>query len=88
MARTRLALLILLAGALGFLFANSLDSSVYAQPQTSAQNQRLTITPVAFGVPSTRAAFVKDTKTGRCWLWLTGQGEAPALAPARDSACN
>jgi hypothetical protein len=90
MARTRLPLFMLLLGAIGFLVARHLDRPLYAQQQIRT-NPRLTIMPVGVldgSKGGVGAAFVKDTKTGQCWLWVYEPEHGSALTLARDSACN
>jgi hypothetical protein len=90
MTKTRLALVVLFTVTVVILFANHLVSLAYAQ-QRVTRNPRLTIIPVGvLDAPKSgiSAAFVKDTKTGECWLWVNEPGQGSTLAQAKESACN
>ena len=79
----------MVALALGFLLARYVDHTAYAE-QATLTNPRLEVQHAGVLDPprsAVRAAFIKDTKTGDCWLWLEELGASPALAPAKESAC-
>jgi hypothetical protein len=85
----KLSLLFVIALALGFQLARYVDQTAYAQQATLA-NPRLEVQHAGVLDPprsAVRAAFIKDIKTGDCWLWLEELGASPALAPAKEAAC-
>jgi hypothetical protein len=89
MTKTRLALVALFTVTVVSLLADHLAPLAHAQ-QRITRNPRLTVIPVG-AIDSgggVSAAFVKDTKTGECWLWVNQLSQSSALTQARESACN
>ena len=80
--------LILLLVATGFFLVAHQHGIVYAEQQ--AGSPRLTVMPAGVldsAKGGIRAAFVRDTKTGECWLWINESSAGSALSPASTSAC-
>jgi hypothetical protein len=71
------------------MFATHVERTAYAQ-QRSASNPRFEVKPAGTldgSAGAIRAAFLRDTKTGDCWLWVDEISAGPALAAAKPLAC-
>jgi hypothetical protein len=53
-----------------------------------APPRRLAVLPVAGGVEGGTSYFIKDTRTGACWLTIRSRDDiSAALAPAPPASC-
>ena len=90
--RARSVALVVVSLVTGFVLGTGFDWTVQARQlpkfdPNPPRMERIGAGPAGKGDSSTFTSFLKDTKSGACWLYVS-RVDAISVAPAPAEACN